>query len=740
MKKIVQLAGIFVLLVGVSFFLINSEKQVAYLSVNENMQLVLLLKTNEEKELLKPWFNKRDGLYYFFLPSFVGNNRVRCDNINADIFLEGERLLKGRSFQWEKGKVYNLICGENEYKIVFMKSANVPALFVETESGTMANLNADKELVETGSVSLIKETRNVEYRGALKKISARGNSTFDNKDKKAYSFTLNDSYPLCGMDAGKKWNLLAMYFEYDKIHTKLVYDMAKTLDMEYNIDCTWVDLYCNGEYQGLYLLTEAVTVGEGRVDIRNQEKTESNNGDISGGYLMEKDVMVHLEEEGNGFVTEKLEYPFILKNPIPASEEQMNYVKSYIQYIEDLLVAGDKEYKKYVDLDSFAKQFLIDKIVLEPDAMNMSTFYYKEADSDVLKVGPLWDYDRAFGGAVPNYMLSIGDFPDSMHGWYMELYRDEEFKEKMTSYYRELLPILKEMLETGIDEYAGFVSESVKMDAAKWSNENYQTDMMGYLSYESNVRYLKYFLANRLNYLNEVWEISGWQFEVPESTGMEHTVQLVMDDGTLLESRKVTDGNSVGGLPELDKEKYSGWTMNDGGKVYSSYLPVYEDLVLNAQREFENLDERMTYKIEKLHNASELLDYMKVLEDNDFSVCISLDGSSELVKRKEVLSGVKEICDYKHPEWLDKELGQKDNYFLLIDNGWQQIWDGTYENLTKLNTTFGPLTYEEDLEGKASLYIQDGERNYLDSETRGGITFVVVNRFTGGIVDVRAFD
>lgn len=738
-KKTVQLIGMLGLLIVLGIFLLHIENRTVQLRVNENLEFELSLDTKKTKEVLKPWFNKRDGVYYFFLPSFVSNNKVYCDSLKHELVINETKLSKGSTFQWESGKVYDL-CIENEkYNIVFMKSANIPALFVETASGTLEYLNTDKELIETGYISVIQETKNVEYQGELKKISARGNSTFDNKDKKAYSFTLNNSYPLCRLDAGKKWNLLAMYFEYDKIHTKLVYDMADVLGMEYGIDCTWVDLYCNGEYQGLYLLTEAVTVGEGRVDIYDLEKSSQENTNISGGYLIEKDVEVHLEEEGNGFITKQCNYPFVVKNPELATEEQMKYIQGFVQNIEDLLLAGDERYKEYMDMDSFAKQFLIDKIALEPDAMNMSTFFYKEADSDILKVGPLWDYDRAFGAALSNYTLSIGDYPNPMYEWYMKMYDDAEYKDKLIGYYKKLLPFFDEILNGGIDEYAKYIHDSVKMDAVKWPNEYYQTDMMNYLEYDSHVQYLKYFLANRLNYLNEVWEITDWYFQIPESSGEKHLVQFVMDDGTMIEAREIVDGDSISNQPTLDNEKYSGWQINEGGKIYDSYIPVYEDMTLNAKREFDDLDERMSYKIERLNMANDLYSYLKALSDHDFSVCIYMDGNSELLKEGKIAEGIKEVCDYKHPDWLDKELEAGEKYFLVLDNGWRKIWDSVSENMEELSTTFGIVNYREDDKGKSYLYIQGGETNYLAEETRGEITIVVINRYTGEVVDVSNF-
>ena len=577
----------------------------------------------------------------------------------------------------------------------------------------------------------------MEFQGEAKKISVRGNTTFDDVDKKAYSFTLNKSYPLCGMDAGKKWNLLAMYFEHDKIHTKLLYDMVDALGMEYSIDCTWVDLYCNGEYQGLYLLTEAVTVGNGRVDI--QEMDETNGEDVNGGFLIERDIVDRLTEEENVFVTEQLEYPFVIKSPSPASDKQTDYIKSYIQKIENLLVDGDKQYKEYLDLNSFAKQFLIDKVVLEPDAMKMSSFFYKDANSDILKAGPLWDYDRAFGTALSNYELSIGDYPDSMHGWYMELYNDEEFQKIMLDCYKALLPVFEEMLDHGIDEYVGCVSDSVKMDLAKWPVEYYENDVTTYLEYDSYVKYLKFFLANRLNYLNKIWEIEDWYFEVPQSGDRQHVVSFVLEDGSVLETKEVADGEVVVEIPYLDTEKYQGWGIGEKGKIFNSYIPVYEDVVLKSRRIFYTLNEIAEYRLQKLSLAEDLLTYMEALSNEDLSVCIFVDGSSSLAKQEEVLRGIKKICNFKHPDWLDEALKAEEEYFLLVDRSSKKIWDTVNAGLENIGTTFGNVNYGGEAAEKY-LFIQENGINYLAPETKGAVTFVVVNRYTGEIADVATFN
>ena len=740
MRKTLHLVCLLALFILFGCFIFSIQNRTVQFQTDENNMPVLSLKADDTTKLLHPWFDESSGLYYFFLPSFVSDYRIFCDNINnGDISIDGNPLSKWSHFEWEPYASYTLECKGQAYEVVFMKSANLPSLFLETESGDMEYLNVDKANEEAGNICIVNQTKNVEYQGNLKKVSARGNSTFAT-DKKAYSITLNDSYALCGLDAGKKWNLLAMYYEYDKIHTKLVYDMADFLNMEYNPGCTWVDLYCNGEYQGLYLLTEAITVGEGRVEIHDLDKESDTNSNISGGYLIEREDPERLEPAEASFTTDVCNYLFTMKSPDEPSTKELEYIKSYVQNIENLLLAGDESYKDYIDLDSFAKQFLIDKIVLNPDAMKMSSFYYKEQNSDILKAGPLWDYDRAFGTSLPDYSASIESYPDSMNDWYMTLYQDEEFYNRLISYYEQLLPFLEDLLNNRIDEYVELVSSSVAMDITRRPIMSTQNTMMSYGEYDSYVKYLKYFLANRLNYLNELWNISYDTFSVPSSTNEYHTVTFIMDDGTVLETRQVKDADCIESMPELDYTVYSGWQFFQTMKLYSNTIPIYEDITFYAKLKFNSEEEQMTYKIEKVKNESSLERYISLIQDDSFSICIYINENSSIAKDTAVLSSLETLSAYEAPTQLGNSLSSGNDYFLIVDNGWQRIWESSGgEPLNNLSTTFGWLDYGANDDASRYLHILDTENNYLKNADNSDITFFVIKRTTGTIEDIASF-
>lgn len=743
MRKTWKLLVLLALLIVFGCFLFSGQNRTARFLVDEQGNLALSLKTDDTERVLYPWFNETDHTAYFFLPSFVQNHHIYCDLLeNGTLLADGVPLSKQDRFTWESKTPYTLCFMGQEYRVIFMKSANLPSLFLETESGNMEYVNADKNNEEQGSLGVVAVTGNQEYSGNLKRISARGNSTFDT-DKKAYTIVLDKASPLCGLESGKKWNLLALYYEYDKIHTKLIYEMADYLDMEYNPGCTWVDLYCNGEYQGLYLLTEAVTVADGRVEIHDLEKENEkseNPPNISGGYLIEREETERLEA-GEAYFTTSCGYNFALKSPKLPTKEELDYIQTYIQNIENLLLENDTSYHDLLDLDSFAKQFLIDKLSLNPDAMRMSAFYYKDRNSDILKAGPLWDYDRAMGTSLPDYTAPIEDYPNSMNDWYMTLYADPDFYNRLTGYYEQLLPFLEEVLEQKIDAYTELLSASVAMDTTRRPFETVQSASMSYMEYDSYVRYLKYFLAGRINYLNQIWHTDSPAFDIPPSTGETHTVRFFTEDGVLLETRYVTDGECMTDLPALDMEVYSGWQYFQTWKLYHAMQPVYEDLDFYQKVRFNSEEEKVEYKLSQLQNETVLENYMTLLEDTNLSICIYLPADSSLYGQEDFLETLESLCIYQAPEKLAAAAERKQDYFLLIDNGWQSIWESLNgETLTELGTTFGPVTYLSDEKEKRHLYIQGNETDYLaDTDLQPEIRFIVINRLTGGIADVAAF-
>ena len=101
---------------------------------------------------------------------------------------------------------------------------------------------------------------------------------------------------------------------------------------------------------------------------------------------------------------------------------------------------------------------------------------------------------------------------------------------------------------------------------------DYCSDTAGYYnSFENNIRYLKYFLAQRINYLNQKWNLEQINWN-NFSNGKTHTVIITTPDNTY--SRTVSDGDFLNDLPTLPDHT---WYFQRSNSEFTKYIPILED-------------------------------------------------------------------------------------------------------------------------------------------------------------------
>lgn len=65
------------------------------------------------------------------------------------------------------------------------------------------------------------------------------------------------------------------------MRNQIAYNLGADIGMNMSPDCRNIDLYVNGEYKGVYLITEKVEINKNRVDIFDlEEATEDLNPDL----------------------------------------------------------------------------------------------------------------------------------------------------------------------------------------------------------------------------------------------------------------------------------------------------------------------------------------------------------------------------------------------------------------------------------------------------------------------------
>ncbi len=583
---------------------------------------VLFTLQQEDEVLSVNLWQSNEDICYVFLPGFARDLPLQVEEVaDGGSLTIGDQSLK-------EGDVLTDIVQEEAYActlldkegteiasvpLIFMYSSDLPVLSITTQSGSMEEIEATKGYAEAGALSLLDAQGKVLYEGAVTEIAGRGNSTYGLL-KKPFDFELEKSADLFGFGKSKDYNLLADGYDETKLRNQLALGLAKALGMEYVPQGQSVELYCNGEYYGVYYLCEKVQVAEERLDITDPDEytteayssaelkqlmsIESEDGmrkwtdceieeaDITGGYLLERELPERYGEEKSGFITKQEDY-YLLKTPKYATENQVNYIADYMQEFQDAVQASDgvnketgKHYSEYIDVDSFVGKYLTEEISRNYDGGVTSSYFYKKPDGEggKLYAGPVWDFDIAFGNCTLDLISSnpvgITKLNDHIHGTslFADLYEQEDFYAKVIEVYEQkAVPYLMSLLDGEIDKLAMQMAPAVKMDSIRW--ESLQNRHQYYETYENNVRQLKCFVEERMNFLNEVW-LEGEVY---------HSVSFMVD-GCLWKEYYYKDGQSLGTAPCPSRYNslFMGWLTEAYDIPYDEFKPVYEDMIFYA--------------------------------------------------------------------------------------------------------------------------------------------------------------
>ena len=535
------------------------------------------------------WRNE-DGDGFFFMPAYTSLNTTAYLLSNGEVVPAGLLDLS----QIKPGEPVTVMADGKRMKLTFLEASDLPAVYITTESGSLNHIHANKDNKEKGTIRIVEADGTVAYDGALKQIKGRGNTTWDYA-KKPYNIKLEEKADLFGMGASKNWCLLANFRDTSYVRNAMVFDYAQEMGVPNTTDTQSFDLYINGEYQGLYQMTEKMEVGDNRLEVPdleelNQEANPEKDLDSfpqtswdnakgvilpvtpkeRNGFLMELDFPERWAEEVSGFVTTDGQH-VVVKSPEYASAEQVEYLRSLVQTFEDRLFAGDPGYVDCIDLDSWVRLYLIEEIFEDVDC-GLSSIYFYVMDGK-LCAGPLWDFDLTMGGsyAVENPSTLYAAWREKteryISHWLPELYKQESFLARVKELYAESWDDALEPLASQAEGYVDRISASAAMDAARWEKDHAVTQKQG--------TYLRDYLTARHAFLNSIWTEG-----VPY-----HRVRLMGNVYTRYYENAVRDGERFDNFPVLYKEgqKLVGWFHEGTDEPFDSKKPITEDTYLYAK-------------------------------------------------------------------------------------------------------------------------------------------------------------
>jgi hypothetical protein len=292
------------------------------------------------------------------------------------------------------------------------------------------------------------------------------------------------------------------------------------------------EVVLNDQYNGLYVLIEKIKRDDNRVAINKLDPDEISGNGLTGGYILKLDKTTGSGGEGwfsdyppspnpNNqqiyFQYESPEYPEL-------APEQVQYIQQFISSFENTLAADNFDdptdgYAKYIDVDSFIDYFLINEVTKNVDAYRLSTFFYKQRDSDggKLVMGPIWDYNLGFGNAdyctsgnPEGFALDFNSVcpQDSwlIPFWWERLFEHKAFGEKVVERWEALRTDIFETTRilTYVDSVVDVLDESQQRNFQRWPVLGTYVWPNYYVgnTYQQEVDWLKDWIEKRMTWLD----------------------------------------------------------------------------------------------------------------------------------------------------------------------------------------------------------------------------------------------
>lgn len=395
---------------------------------------------------------------------------------------------------------------------------NLPCVFINTQNSELPvnkvdYINCSFEITNT-------ENENDAFAVTMKDsygdkdsvgIRLRGNSTMG-LAKKPYRIKFDKKQSFFGSEKNKNWVLLADYLDPSDMRNYVGLSLAEQFEyLDFTPSHHHVILYLNGQYQGVYLLTDHIDEKKGRTNVEEDFDAEV---DTDFPFLLEMNSALFGMEGIEGVDWFKIDgfEPIEIKYPEADERDEAgvvyDYIHNYVEAVLTLLKNGNEPISvsfraepvvlsDLVDENSLMDFLLVNEIMGNWDAAVRSIKICKSKDGK-LKFGPVWDFDNAAipagNGNTPLNVeldLEIADDLFTSYGaiwsnWLSINGNNERLYDRFMEKRDCILNVVDQMFE-----YYYYIAPAVLMDSVYWYGEN------GAKKFEEQYEFLKKYLTIR---------------------------------------------------------------------------------------------------------------------------------------------------------------------------------------------------------------------------------------------------
>ncbi|MCR4965070.1 MAG: CotH kinase family protein [Bacteroidales bacterium] len=415
----------------------------------------------------------------------------------------------------------------------WLSSSNLPIVIITTDIDPNTNnhyaIQDDPKVGATMKILFVNDSTinyldnqndsaYLNYNGRIG-IELRG-STSQGHNKKPYGLetrmaddSTNLNVPLLGLPAENDWILNPMNDERSYLRDALSYILMAELG-HYAPRTRYCEVIVNGDYRGLYYLTEKIKIDDNRVDLWAMDSTDNTFPKVSGGYIIKADKTTGGDVAA--WTTpahdywEDVNYIFHDPKPEEISAEQGTYIQQYFDTITQTIAAHNQDvgtgFPAYIDIPAFVDYMIMGEFTSNVDIYQKSTFFHKDRMGK-LRAGPVWDFNLTFGNDLGNVVgrsgydvLQFDNGDNTGSDFWHQLYEDDMFYCYLSNRWNELTeegaPLDINHINHLIDSLVNRIENAMGREIWRW---------LRFYDYDAHLLEMKEWIGNRFDWLDSAF-------------------------------------------------------------------------------------------------------------------------------------------------------------------------------------------------------------------------------------------
>jgi len=309
--------------------------------------------------------------------------------------------------------------------------------------------------------------------------------------KRHFLVTMNSPASLLGLPSVRQYLLVPSYADRTLMRNAIGYSLAAMIGMQFAPAYRFVELYLNGQYWGLYLLSEYLPSATGRMggcqsvfmfDVGNGSRDVDRS---PAGYPTDGCDKAWDREDASHFYTAVKQFPVIMHHGSADMTEEL------LAQFEKSLYQGVGRYTSYINMESLAQFYLLEELTKDMEGLTEQWEYHPGYNLRFGRNGhPKYIYAYVSDGRLcfgPGFMFEYGTLakngsvnsallPFAHAGMYYPelIFNHPELKAEIASIWHGGLSerLKPETIAAFINGMASTIAEAVARDNRRWNITN----------------------------------------------------------------------------------------------------------------------------------------------------------------------------------------------------------------------------------------------------------------------------